>query len=76
VGYVVPGGCNLMATEHGRYGLFCTVHHNTFTPSLHLVPFCQLCKPTKWTHHQRHLALLTPQLSAYKTTHMCHFQKQ
>ena len=21
----------------------CERHHNTFTPSLHLVPFCQLC---------------------------------
>ena len=23
----------------------CERHHNTFTPSLHLVPFCQLCTP-------------------------------
>ena len=45
-------------------------HYNTFPPSLHLVPFCQLCipqnslhalnlfTPTKWTLYS---ALLTPQ---------------
>ena len=45
-------------------------YHNTFTPSLHLVPFCQLCTlqnslhalslfiHTEWT---RYSALLTPQ---------------
>jgi len=25
-------------------------HHNTFTPSLHLVPFCQLCTPQNSLH--------------------------
>ena len=25
-------------------------HHNTFTPSLHLVPFCQLCTTKNSTH--------------------------
>ena len=48
-------------------------HHNTFPPSLHHVPFCQLCTPqsslhalnlftpTKWTLYS---ALLTPQPQA------------
>ena len=63
-------------------------HHNTFTPSLHLVQFCQLCTQNSllalWpihTHYKglhdyaptRHSALLTPQLFAYN---MCHVQRQ
>ena len=32
-------------------------HHNTFTPSLHLVPFCQLCTPQNSLHA---LSLFTP----------------
>ena len=28
-------------------------HHNTFTPSLHLVPFCQLCTPKKLSTHSQ-----------------------
>ena len=49
-------------------------HHNTFTPSLHLVPFCQLAMTpkknslslftvTKWTWYS---VLLTPQLSTWR----------
>ena len=43
-------------------------HHNTFTPSLHLVPFCQLCTPqtslhylayTKWTRCSAVLYIFT-----------------
>ena len=32
-------------------------HHNTFTPSLHLVPFCQLCTPQTLNMH---ISLFTP----------------
>ena len=28
----------------------CERHHNTFTPSLHLVPFCQLCTQKNFLH--------------------------
>ena len=60
-------------------------HHNTFTPSLHLVPFCQLCvhhktlymhiTPTKWMYNytpMRHSPLLTPLPFTYKTSHTCY----
>ena len=50
-------------------------HHNTFTSSLCLVPFCQLCRPktlymniTIHAHHNytlRHSSLLSPQSSVY-----------
>ena len=52
-------------------------HHNTSTPSLHLVPFANYAQQKslhthrKWT---RHSALLTPQLSTSKTIHICHIQ--
>ena len=29
----------------------CERHHNTFTPSLHLMPFCQLCTPKNFYMH-------------------------
>ena len=35
-------------------------HHNTFTPSLHLVPFCQLCTTKKLSTHS---------LNAHSTLH-------
>ena len=50
-------------------------HHKTFTPSLHLVPFCQLCTPQNPLHalslfHMhwwtRYSALLTPQSDTHK----------